>query len=462
MMQYSITFAEKDYKILTEHLFSDATVEQAAYLLCSSSVTLNEFRLLVQKVAPVERADILEQDATGMRIRQRSFLRAMKLADCNQQAFMFVHSHTEGLRHFSPKDDVEEGKLFRTAHNRIPEQTVHGSMIFTDKDNQIGRVWLSDGTQQPIDLVRVVGSQFRFYFRTLTKDVQLRFFDRQILAFGEELQSILGNLRIGIVGAGGTGSAIGEQLIRLGVGSLLIIDDDIFKASNISRVYGSRVIDESIPKVKILERLSADIGLGTQIEIIPKRIYYRSVFSRLKECDLVFGCTDDELGRSILTRMAIYYFIPIFDMGVKIDSEGDGKIRSAQGRVTTLMPSAPCLYCRDRINTERIRAESISYFNPEEGGRLRDDGYIVGLDNEAPAVIPFTSTVASSAIIELIHRLTGCLGDERHSSEVLHLFDLSRVRTNNRMPVEGCFCNNGAVWGKGDKDPLLDMTWPSE
>jgi tRNA A37 threonylcarbamoyladenosine dehydratase len=89
------------------------------------------------------------------------------------------------------------------------------------------------------------------------------------------------------VGAGGTGSAVAEQLIRLGIGSLLIIDDDTFNPSNISRVYGSRVTDESIPKVKLIERLAADIGLGTNVSIIQGRIYYKSVFARLRECDIV-------------------------------------------------------------------------------------------------------------------------------------------------------------------------------
>jgi tRNA A37 threonylcarbamoyladenosine dehydratase len=52
---------------------------------------------------------------------------------------------------------------------------------------------------------------------------------------------LLSNLNVGIVGAGGTGSALAEQLIRLGIGNLIVIDDDVFKSSNINRVYGSRV-----------------------------------------------------------------------------------------------------------------------------------------------------------------------------------------------------------------------------
>ena len=38
------------------------------------------------------------------------------------------------------------------------------------------------------------------------------------------------------------------------------------------RVYGSRVIDEGLPKVKIIERLIADIGVGTKVRLLPRLI----------------------------------------------------------------------------------------------------------------------------------------------------------------------------------------------
>lgn len=50
-------------------------------------------------------------------------------------------------------------------------------------------------------------------------------FDRQVRAFGEDGQQILGRLRVGVVGAGGTRSAVIEQLIRLGFGELDVLDD---------------------------------------------------------------------------------------------------------------------------------------------------------------------------------------------------------------------------------------------
>ena len=67
-------------------------------------------------------------------------------------------------------------------------------------------------------------------------------------------------------------SAVIEQLARLGIGFLLLSDGENFDASNVNRVYGSRVIDQGLPKLKIGERLIADIGLGTQVHLLPRPI----------------------------------------------------------------------------------------------------------------------------------------------------------------------------------------------
>jgi len=49
-------------------------------------------------------------------------------------------------------------------------------------------------------------------------------FDRSVRAFGADIQAALGDLRIAVIGAGGTGSAVAEQLVRLGVRHLTLID----------------------------------------------------------------------------------------------------------------------------------------------------------------------------------------------------------------------------------------------
>jgi tRNA A37 threonylcarbamoyladenosine dehydratase len=84
----------------------------------------------------------------------------------------------------------------------------------------------------------VSGSQLVMRFHT-------RFFDRQVRAFGTDVQKLLKRLRIGMVGVGGTGSAVAEQIIRLGVGSVLAADGEAFEASKVNRV--AKVLGIDVP-----------------------------------------------------------------------------------------------------------------------------------------------------------------------------------------------------------------------
>jgi molybdopterin/thiamine biosynthesis adenylyltransferase len=460
-MEYSLSLPEPLYAELTAHLFQDDRQERAAYLLCRSAIGRQEIRLLGRELIPVEAAHIQSVSRVHMRIASPSFLRAMKRAHQTQQSFVFVHSHPHDVPGHSPQDNREEVSLFRTAHVRIGGVPIHGSLVLSAPDKPVGRVWLADGCHHPISTIRVVGERLRLFRHGTAIEPNISLFDRQVRAFGNELQSLLAQLRIGIVGAGGTGSAVCEQLTRLGVGEIIIADGQALDASNVTRVYGSRLADQGRPKVHIQRDHVSRIGLDTVIHTLEKDITYRSVLEEFRFCDAVFGCTDDQWGRSLLTRLAIYYHVPVLDMGVKIDST-DGAIRSVQGRVTTLLAGVPCLFCRGRITAEGVRAESIALLNPAEAEQLRREGYAPELEEAAPAVIPFTTAIASSAVCELLHRLTGFMGSERRSTEVLHLFDQTRTRTNGGRSASDCFCQDRTFWGRGDVEPFLDLTWRPE
>lgn len=460
-MKYSITFQEKDYDQLVKHLFSDRLKERAAYALCKISKTTDENRLLVREIIYVADEDIEDSSEVHMKIKSISFLRAIKKANDTKQSFVFIHSHPEGFINHSTQDDREEHSLFNTAYNRIRTNSIHGSLVLSSPDKPIGRIFLADGTFELMSMVRVIGEQFKFFSNEKDSKNIPEFFDRQIRAFGNDIQILLQKIHIAIVGAGGTGSAVAEQLIRLGVGTLTIIDGQTFETTNINRVYGSKIDDDGIEKVKIIERLATNIGLGTKINAVNQPITFQSVTNELKNADIIFGCTDDQWGRSILTRMAVYYCIPVFDMGVKIDSK-DGFIKSIEGRVTTLLGNYACLFCRERINEKAILSESLAETDPEQLERLIKDGYANELDTPAPSVISFTSSIASLAVTELLHRLTGFMGKERISNEVLVFFDQSRIRTNRMLSKLDCFCGDPFYNMRGDTTPLLDTTWRDE
>src|SRR5260370_590975 len=208
-MRYTLPINHHHYNSLVQHLFSDHKIERAAYLLCALSDSDGEKRLLVREMIPVPQEEVDEASDRHMVIKQLSYLRAIKRAHVTSMCFIFVHSHPEEYRVHSPQDDIEEADLFRSVYARIHNDVArHGSIVFSKPSLPIGRIWLPNGDVSPIERVRVIGDRFAFYDPNDGALLDISQFNRQILAFGEHTQRLLSRLHIGVVGLGGTGSAL--------------------------------------------------------------------------------------------------------------------------------------------------------------------------------------------------------------------------------------------------------------
>jgi molybdopterin/thiamine biosynthesis adenylyltransferase len=450
-MNYSLTIREPDFEAVRNEVFSLVGVEGGAYLLCGQSRSEDELRLLVHEVIPIRTDHYIERQPDFLSISSASYAPLAKRANQEQMSIVFVHSHPGGYLEFSHQDDREEKKLQEFFVARA-SNNVHGALILTET-GVIGRVY--DGGFVPLSRIRIIGKRFLFHDYARRGNENIHYFDRQIRAFGPEIQSLLNSLHIGIVGAGGTGSAVVEQLARLGVGSLSIFDGDVLDVTNVNRVYGSGIPDSGDFKVAIAKSNVERIGLGTKIRTFPGSIAKESIAKHLRCCDIIFSCTDKQAPRSILLQVCLRYLIPVIDMGVVITSH-QSVITDVIGRITTLFPGEACLFCRQRISAMGVRLESLT---ETERKQLAKEGYVPELEGPNPAVVPFTSTIASLAVSELLHRLTGFMGKDRESTEVLCFFDQTRLRTNRPHPNKDCLCSQKGIWGLGDSTPFLDTSW---
>ncbi len=311
------------------------------------------------------------------------------------------------------------------------------------------------GETTAIDAVRVVGDSWRLLL-VETDATSPSVFDRQIRAFGSAGQHLLARLRVGVVGAGGTGSAVCEQLIRLGVGEITVIDDDVINddGSNVTRVWGSTMADIGMPKVDIVGRTAAHIGFGTRINPIKGTINDEANARELRHCDVIFGCTDDNRGRMTLSRIATWYLIPVIDMGVKLSS-ADGVLTNIDGRVTIIDHATGCLQCRGRIDPQALQAEVLQ---PLEREARVAESYAVGLGERDPAVVAYTTSIAATAVAEFLARTFG-LDIDRPSSELLVRFHQRSIGRSTRPARPGHWCVDPTNIGAGDTEPFLGTVW---
>ena len=269
--------------------------------------------------------------------------------------------------------------------------------------------------------------------------------DRQVRAFGKAGQQALQRLRVAVVGLGGTGSFVTQELAHLGVSDFLLIDPDSVESSNLNRLVGSTQMDVGAPKVDVAARLIRSIVPTSQVEAIVGDVIKARTAQELTNVDMIFGCTDSHGSRAVLQQVGYQYLIPIIDMGVTI-AVVDSRITHVYGRVQLLSPGLPCFHCSHLLDSEQVRRDMMTAFERQS------DPYIPGAAEPAPAVISLNGTVASLAITMLLSTVAGVPGSARH---ILYNAMKPALRSIGGSPEPTCYiCSRTGALAKGDEWPL--------
>lgn len=437
-------------------------LETAGVLLASIVHAHNEdIRLLGRKMLWVNDSAYYRRERDGLSIASDGYVHALGQAETLGAVGIWVHTHPGiGALPLPSKHDQlvdrEISDLFRLRSG----STYYGAIILSPQAPSLtftGHLESDDGRTIPIERLWMVGDRFRLARSFDSGLDQLSpIFDRNVRAFGSAIQQTLGDIHVGIVGCGGTGSIVAEQLVRLGVRQITLIDPEELSGSNVTRVYGSTTADVGRPKVDVLAEHLVRIAPDTHCEPVRAMVTVETAAKYLTSCDVVFGCTDDNAGRLVLSRVTAYLLIPVIDCGVLLTSNDDGQLIGIDGRVTVLVPGQACLLCRGRIDIARAAAELLT---PEERIRLQHEGYAPALGRMEPAVVPFTTAAGATAVSELLERLVG-YGPEPRPSEVLLRCHEREISTNVAGPREGHYCQPSAgKLGIGITTPFLEQTW---
>jgi molybdopterin/thiamine biosynthesis adenylyltransferase len=450
-----IAFRESTWDSLRASLASN--LESAAMIQAGIALSDNEATLLVRHVDWLGDPEHMTRASNALLIGSPSFVPAFGRAATEGTIPIFFHTHPAGDPTPSLRDLGVEPELRRLAHVRTG-QPHFGALIMGgefDHPTFTARLYLDEcGPPIVVEAARIIGRNLAMrpsYGTTIDFDPEV--FDRHVRAFGAEGQAVLASLHAGVVGAGGTGSPVFEQLVRLGVGRITVIDDDVVTVHNLTRIHEAGSADVGRPKVDTLNSAGDRIDLGTRILPIRGRVTTQEVAKMLRHCDVVFGCTDDEWGRSVLSKLAYWYLIPVFDTGVVIDCD-NMSVRGIFGRITTIMPGTACLHCRGHVSSQEIAWEQLS---PHERNRLVADGYVPALRSPAPAVVSFTTMTASYAVSELLERLFAW--GEAAPSELLLRINDRKISHNVRHPRLDHYCADESQWGSGDRPNFLGLLW---
>ena len=441
-----------------------ASVETGFVLVVSVAEHPGQVRLLGRELHPVPSLGYLSRDIDGMTVTPAGYLAALARSEELGAAALWVHTHPGPGSSPRPSDkDTEVDRQLAGTFRIRTGQPWYGAVVFAAGED--GRLTFSGHVQQddadPVQVSRLwaVGDRLSLTTSADARAADLQeMWDRNVRAFGADLQRALSELRVTIVGCGGTGSAVAEQITRLGVRHLHLIDADTLSVSNLTRVYGSAPADVGRPKADVLAAHVRRIAPGAEVTTAAGMLTTEPVARQAVASDVIFGCTDDNAGRLVLSRLAAYYLMPVFDCGVLISSTGAGVVTGIDGRVTIMTPGQGCLVCRDRVDLRRAASELMT---PAERNRLAAEGYAPGLPGIEPAVVTYTTLVAALAVGELLERLIG-YGPDPVPGEILARCHDRELSANIAAPRPGHYCDPAAgQLGRGDIEPFLGQTWPA-
>ncbi|MFH0752037.1 MAG: HesA/MoeB/ThiF family protein [archaeon] len=157
---------------------------------------------------------------------------------------------------------------------------------------------------------------------------------RQAPMIGGEGQKKLLASTVAIVGCGGLGSVCGELLARAGVGSLILIDNDVVDITNLQRqaLYNDSDIGKS--KALCLKDHLESVNSDVKVSAHELRLDDDNV-SEILKADVVLDCTDRVDSRRLINRFCVKNGIP-WVHGAAVQSKGE---------VMNVLPGGPCFEC---------------------------------------------------------------------------------------------------------------------
>lgn len=267
-------------------------------------------------------------------------------------------------------------------------------------------------------------------------------YSRQEALFGREGQRRLQAKRVGIVGVGGLGSHVVQQLVHLGVLWYVLVDPDVVTSSSLNRLIGAVESDAAsvTRKVAVAKRVIASVQPTAEVIELAVSLEDRDAQIALGDCDAILGCLDDDAARLRLTEACCRSSLPYIDLATDT-GEDDGRLWYG-GHLLFAEGGKRCLSCMGLLDQPAIARAGMT------SEQRAEDDRIYGVDRSAlgetgPAVVSVNGVVASLGVTEFMAWATGL---REPWPLLVYRADLGRVTLRTDAPAPDCYyCTK--LWG---------------
>jgi hypothetical protein len=330
---------------------------------------------------PVNDEDYIDDKRVGAKINSNAIRTAMQGTLDRDCGCFHVHLHDHFGKPFPSFTDSKSLPGVVKSLNNIAPEHINGFLILS-RDAFYSSI--------KADLISVIGYPLILQYSNKVS-VKNSMFDRQSF-LGKNAQFLFENIKVGIIGYGGGGSHIGQQLAHIGVKNITVFDNDKIEISNLNRLVGGVFTDvkKAILKIDIAKRVIKRIFPKANLTLIAKK--WQLSPEELQKCDIILGGVDSYTERQQLESECRRFLIPLIDIGMDVhESEG----YSMSGQVILSMPGLSCMCCYGFLTEDKLAKEAAKY--GKVGGR--------------PQVVWPNGVLASTAVgifVDLVTGWTGC------------------------------------------------------
>ena len=415
-----IRFPQGLFPGLRKQMLNDLSQETFALLLGKRTTADGCTIIKITGVHYPSQDDYISQGYASLRLkREYIYSRLVEMQQTGEaDTLIDVHTHPfccSGVA-FSAVDDADEQNFHAWLNETLDD--IHYASIVLSQTDYSARLWEQDDEKSVAHIVQIKtqivsenwqSSDFEStdQEKSKTDDLETGFLARSVLALGlDTLRQITTDQTIGVIGVGGLGSIIAENLVHSGFSSIHLIDHDQVELTNLNRIVGAYYTDAEKQRLKVdtvkdhLERINP----AAKVFAHPTGIEDPALLSSLMQCAWLIVTTDSHYSRFKSQEIALQLGIPLISAGVNITVE-EGQITDMSGEVIVARYGDKlCLNCLGRINPTIIAAER------NQGSFMGDElirkGYVAGFEVKDPAVKTLNAMLGAMAVDILVNQFT--------------------------------------------------------
>jgi hypothetical protein len=404
--------------------------ERVGFIACRSGTVEGGTLLLPTGYDPVLDGDYLPDETVGARIGSNAIRRAMQHALENDVTMLHVHFHGNNGRPFMSGVDKRESQKLVPAFFNVRPGRPHGALILS-RDS--AALWLWEGKEQracPVDDISIVGNPMRL----VRSEAQIKNNPALIRQsfLGKNADPTFQTVRVAVVGLGGGGSHVVQQLVHLGVTHFLLLDPDTVERSNLNRLVGATFadIENSTKKVDVAERYIRGVNPKAIVEKFDKT--WQDSGAAVRNADVIFGCVDSYGARQELESTARRYFIPYLDIGMDV-TRCEGR-HFISGQVILSMPGQRCMKCMGFLTDEKLAQEAAQY----------------GEAGDHPQVVWANGVLASTVVGKFVQLATDWAGSKSLCVYDSYDGNSGRMAAHPRIQYSDKLCSHHPFEAAGD------------